>query len=290
MAVEVILPKVDMDMASAKILKWFVGAGEHVKKGAALFEIETDKAAMEIESPADGFLQQVVKEGEIADIGSAVGFIMAEGEAPSAAAITKAEARGPEPAVSSPAPSVSITASSAISIGLRATPLARRLARKAGLDIKALEGSGPHGRIVAEDVRIVSETKPGPAAIASSVQQFSLSVSCDIASLASLSERAAMNGRDFDQASFVAKCAARAAECANTAYQQIDIIDLGTYGIEQGTTIVTPPYAMALVMGAAADGRMNMTLCATQAVEHTKAAALLKHLREFIEDPMLMLA
>jgi hypothetical protein len=60
MAVEVILPKVDMDMATGKISKWHVGEGERVAKGAVLFEIETDKAAMEIEAPADGILRNIV--------------------------------------------------------------------------------------------------------------------------------------------------------------------------------------------------------------------------------------
>ena len=61
MAVEVILPRVDMDMATAKISKWHVKEGDAVKaKGAALFEIETDKAAMEIEAPADGIVRNII--------------------------------------------------------------------------------------------------------------------------------------------------------------------------------------------------------------------------------------
>ena len=57
MPVEVILPKVDMDMATGKIAKWHVKEGDAVKKGALLFEIETDKAAMEVEAPASGVIR-----------------------------------------------------------------------------------------------------------------------------------------------------------------------------------------------------------------------------------------
>jgi pyruvate dehydrogenase E2 component (dihydrolipoamide acetyltransferase) len=110
MAVEVILPRVDMDMATGKISKWHVKDGDKVTKGAALFEIETDKAAMEIDAPADGILRNIiVGEGGTAEVGAAVAYIYAEGEAvtaPAAAAAPKPEAAAPAPA--SPAPTLSI--------------------------------------------------------------------------------------------------------------------------------------------------------------------------------------
>jgi pyruvate/2-oxoglutarate dehydrogenase complex dihydrolipoamide acyltransferase (E2) component len=287
MAVEVILPKVDMDMASAKILKWFVAEGEPVKKGAALFEIETDKAAMEIESPADGLLQQLVKEGEVAEIGAAVGFIMNAGEAPAQAPV-KAQAKAAEapPPVAAPQP---ITPAQ-VSNGLRATPLARRLARETGLDIKLLNGTGPHGRIVADDVRTAAETKPAPAS-AAGMQQYHLTIRCNAASLLALQQRLAAHGRDFSIADFVSKAFTAAALRTDAAIQdRHSIVDLGAFGIEEGTAIVAPPNAATLVIGAAVDGHIRMTLCATSEIEHAKAADLLKHLRSFVEDPLLMLA
>jgi pyruvate/2-oxoglutarate dehydrogenase complex dihydrolipoamide acyltransferase (E2) component len=289
MAVEVILPKVDMDMASAKILKWFVGEGEPVKKGAALFEIETDKAAMEIESPADGVLQQLVKEGEIAEIGAAVGFIMGAGEAPVQAAVT-AETKTPKPApqasppVAAPPPVAPIQ----VSNGLRATPLARRLAREAGLDIKSMNGSGPRGRIVAEDVRKASEVKP---ALAAAARQYHLTIACNAASLLALRGRIAAHGRELKIVEFIGKAFAAAAKGADAPLEQrYSIIDLGEFGIEEGTAIVQPSHTAMLVLGAEADGHMRCTLCATSELDHAKAAELLKLLRSFIEDPMLMLA
>ena len=151
MAVEVILPRVDMDMATGKISKWHVKDGDKVAKGALLFEIETDKAAMEIDSPADGILRNVlVDEGASAPVGTAVAYIYAEGEAVSAAA----------PKAETPAPAAAAPGASAAAINgeqPRATPLARRLAKEAGLAISAIAGSGPRGRVVAADVRQAAE-------------------------------------------------------------------------------------------------------------------------------------
>jgi pyruvate/2-oxoglutarate dehydrogenase complex dihydrolipoamide acyltransferase (E2) component len=289
MAVEVILPKVDMDMASAKILKWFVGHGESVKKGSALFEIETDKAAMEIESPADGVLQQLVREGEIAAIGAAVGYIMSVGEAQAPPAV-KAERKSTVAVVEAPLPVArpAFKAPSQVSNGQRATPLARRLARETGLDIKSVNGTGPHGRIVADDVRNAAEAKPAAARAA---QQYHLTITCNVAQLLALRERIALHGRELKIAEFIGKAFAAAAKRGDVPLdRRTSIIDLGEYGIGEGTAIVAPLHVAALVLGAPVDGRMRCTLCATAELDHAQAAELLKHLRTLIEDPMLMLA
>ena len=166
MAVEVILPRVDMDMATGKISRWHHKDGDRVVRGAALFEIETDKAAMEIDSPADGILRNiVVTEGGTAPVGSAVAWIYAEGEAvtPPAPAATTAPI-APAAATTAPAPVAAAMPAALVSgEAPRATPLARRLARQAGLPINSLTGSGPRGRITAADVRSFSEAKPAPS-------------------------------------------------------------------------------------------------------------------------------
>jgi pyruvate dehydrogenase E2 component (dihydrolipoamide acetyltransferase) len=169
MAVEVILPRVDMDMATGKISKWHAKDGDRITKGAALFEIETDKAAMEIEAPADGILRNVlVNEGASAPVGSAVAYIYAEGEAVSAGA-AKAEA----PKAETPAPvKAAIVAQPSAAMngeGPRATPLARRLAKEASISLSVISGSGPRGRIIAEDVRKAAD-KPAPAPALAPVQ------------------------------------------------------------------------------------------------------------------------
>lgn len=139
-----------------------------------LFEIETDKAAMEIEAPADGVVDAIsVAEGGEVPVGNAVAYIFAEGEARTIAprAAPAAELSAPATAKSQAAAPVSTGADS--SGGLRATPLARRLAREASLSLQQVTGSGPRGRIVAEDVKHVlasrSSVQPAPAKAAAPV-------------------------------------------------------------------------------------------------------------------------
>lgn len=189
MAVEVILPRVDMDMATGKISKWHHRDGDRVVRGAALFEIETDKAAMEIDSPADGILRHiVVNEGNSAPVGTAVAWIYAEGEAVTAPVATAAPVAQAAASLAAPAaaPAASIPAAVTNGEAPRATPLARRLARQAGLTLGAIAGSGPRGRIVAADVRSAGEAKPAtitapaPAVSADSVQKLYAPGSFDV--------------------------------------------------------------------------------------------------------------
>ncbi|MGE0005387.1 MAG: dihydrolipoamide acetyltransferase family protein [Parvibaculaceae bacterium] len=158
MPLEVILPRVDMDMATGRISKWHVREGETVARGAPIFEIETDKAAMEVEAPGAGVIRNIMTgEGIDIPVGTAVAFIYGEGEAvgpPPAPGAAKPPAPAParqEAAV--PAPPPAATAPSDRSGPLRATPLARRLARERGIPLPEIAGTGPGGRIQAGDVR-----------------------------------------------------------------------------------------------------------------------------------------
>ncbi|MDQ2704286.1 MAG: 2-oxo acid dehydrogenase subunit E2, partial [Pseudomonadota bacterium] len=184
MPTEVILPKVDMDMATGQISRWFVEEGAAVKQGDLLFEIETDKAAMEIDSPAAGTIRDIVgKEGVDIPVGSPVAWIYAEGEAYQGAksdadvAISplveemsaEPTAGGAVPPASqakeapnaasgmptlppSALPGISPTRGEISSGDIRATPLARRLARENAIALSAVTGSGPRGRVVRADV------------------------------------------------------------------------------------------------------------------------------------------
>jgi pyruvate dehydrogenase E2 component (dihydrolipoamide acetyltransferase) len=180
MPVEVILPKVDMDMTTGQISRWFVAEGTTVKQGDLLFEIETDKAAMEIDAPAAGTIRDIVgKEGVDIPVGSPVAWIYAEGEAHGGASTaveptsrddkqneggTGAVSLSPDivssassqDAVLQAAPSVPHTADEAGAV--RATPLARRLARENGISLSEVGGSGPRGRIVRADVEAAIRT------------------------------------------------------------------------------------------------------------------------------------
>jgi pyruvate dehydrogenase E2 component (dihydrolipoamide acetyltransferase) len=170
MPTEVILPRVDMDMAEGRISRWYVAEGASVAKGQPIFEIETDKAAMEVEAPASGVIRNLSATLDTAlPVGSVVAWIDAEGERerPNPSAFGGSGSTGAQVRVSaappvldprsdqgggSPSTARPETLPPSARQGLRATPLARRLALEHGLDLAALTGSGPKGRIQAADV------------------------------------------------------------------------------------------------------------------------------------------
>ncbi len=183
MATEVIMPKVDMDMSHGRVLAWRVKEGQTVEKGEPLFDIETDKAAMEVESPASGTVRDLVEENVDVAIGEPVAFIYADGESNSepaealASAVIKSQP-DPSPSTDQPAGSITETEVTTSSGGsgrngaavddspngkLRASPVARRIARENGIDLARISGSGPKGRILREDVEswiATSSTSP----------------------------------------------------------------------------------------------------------------------------------
>lgn len=166
MAVDVIMPRVDMTMERGAIRAWNRATGEAVRAGETLFVIETDKAAMDIEAPADGVLGEIlVAPGIEVPVGTVVARILARGEAaasPPASAAT-APVSAAAPAAIAPAAAAAPAALAmpvppqppsmpAATGRARATPLARRLARTHGIDLSAIAGSGPLGRIGRADV------------------------------------------------------------------------------------------------------------------------------------------
>lgn len=168
MPIEVIMPKVDMDMASGVISAWHVEIGTAVAKGDPLFEIETDKAAMEVEAQSNGILHHRVAEGTEVAIGQPVGWLYAAdedvGDPPGGKTATAAPAvqdtSDREIAKVDEMPASAPPATDKI----RATPRARSLAREAGVNITTLTGSGPHNRIQAEDVpNALQVTRSTPA-------------------------------------------------------------------------------------------------------------------------------
>ena len=151
-----------MDMENGQISRWYANDGDSVSKGQLLFEIETDKAAMEVDAPSSGILRDVKPQGAVVPVGQAVAWIYAEGEVYNAAAPDKAPAGKPvvaeeaKPAVqpAETAPVKPDPVATEIN-GVRATPLARRIAREAGIDLNFLKGSGPKGRIQKKTSRVV---------------------------------------------------------------------------------------------------------------------------------------
>jgi pyruvate dehydrogenase E2 component (dihydrolipoamide acetyltransferase) len=153
-ATEVILPRLGQGMESGTIVRWLKSEGEPVAKGEPLFELDTDKVTQEVEAEAAGVLLKIaVSEGEV-PVGQTVAFIGAEGEdVPEAAAAAPQEEAKAGEAEPTPAPEAPQQAAIASGNGrIKASPLARRMARERGIELSGIRGTGPDGRIVAEDV------------------------------------------------------------------------------------------------------------------------------------------
>ena len=157
MATEVKLPRLGQGMESGTIVKWLKAEGEQVAKGEPLYELDTDKVTQEVEAEASGVLLKIaIPAGEV-EVGRTIAFIGAQGEE------VAAPAAEPEPASNNllqaavegtarAAPEPQREVSSSSNGRIKASPLARRIARERGIDLAGLRGTGPDGRIVAEDV------------------------------------------------------------------------------------------------------------------------------------------
>ena len=179
MATEVIMPRVDMDMTEGKIAFWYVKNGDAVTKGQVIFEIETDKATMEVDAPISGTIDGIQGAvGESVLVGTNLGWILAAGESLAAQkadiseAPIQAESNAESPALESlPIAAVEkLDDAGAIDkSSLRATPLARSLAHSKGVDLTSIAGSGPNGRVQGADVEQAIAAAPlqgeAPAAL-----------------------------------------------------------------------------------------------------------------------------
>jgi pyruvate dehydrogenase E2 component (dihydrolipoamide acetyltransferase) len=190
---DVLMPQLGETVAEGKITQWFKSAGDAIKPGDNLFEIETDKVSMEVPSTTAGVLAEIrVPAGEVAPVGAVVAVI-ADGaaasappaaETPSKPAPSSAAAPAARPApVAAPIAAAQGAAAAPIKLdpffevrtpqrnygparlagGGSATPLARRLAAEGGIDLAAISPSGPHGRIVARDVEAAARAAPKAA-------------------------------------------------------------------------------------------------------------------------------
>ncbi|MFZ5608497.1 MAG: pyruvate dehydrogenase complex dihydrolipoamide acetyltransferase [Pseudomonadota bacterium] len=186
MPIEIFMPALSPTMEKGNLAKWLVKEGEAVTSGAIIAEIETDKATMEVESIDDGTMGKIlVPEGtEDVPVGTPIALLLEEGEdesalkdaapkpksqpKPSPGADAKAEA--PKEGVpekqsqANGAPAPAATPTAAEDGRVKASPLARRIAAQAGIDLAAVKGSGPGGRIVKRDLEEVGAARPGAPA------------------------------------------------------------------------------------------------------------------------------
>jgi pyruvate dehydrogenase E2 component (dihydrolipoamide acetyltransferase) len=194
MAIDILMPALSPTMETGTLAKWMVAVGDTVRSGDVIAEIETDKATMEVEAVDDGVLASVMVEAgtEGVAVGTPIARLAEDGEtvedaaaaaaapataapqaAPSQEAVadTAAVASAPqpqaEPVTPPPAPSAAVSDTSSNTSSntgrIFASPLARRIAAERGVDLAALSGSGPHGRILRRDVEAASVSAPAVA-------------------------------------------------------------------------------------------------------------------------------
>lgn len=153
----VILPKFDMLMEQATVVRWLRQEGDRVEVGDPLVEVMTDKVNMEVEAPASGILAGIrVRPGDVVPVTEVMAYILQPGEGPPPELPSPGETRA-EATPREPHPTVERSAGR----GAAATPVARRLAREAGLDLSQLRGTGPGGVITEADVRAAMKAAAG---------------------------------------------------------------------------------------------------------------------------------
>jgi pyruvate dehydrogenase E2 component (dihydrolipoamide acetyltransferase) len=176
MATEIKLPRLGQGMESGTIVKWLKSEGESVQKGEPLYELDTDKVTQEVEADASGVLLKIaVAEGEV-PVGRTIAVIGEQGEAVEVSedpqeegspARARQQEREEGREASAPEMSEQITQIREPQSGngrVKASPLARRIARERGIDLRNVAGTGPEGRVVAEDVeRAAAQGSPAPA-------------------------------------------------------------------------------------------------------------------------------
>jgi pyruvate dehydrogenase E2 component (dihydrolipoamide acetyltransferase) len=167
MPINILMPALSPTMEKGNLAKWLKKEGEAVKPGDVIAEIETDKATMEVEAVDEGVLARIVVPEGTADVpvNQLIAVLAGEGEDVGAAAKAGATPPAPKPA-SAPAPAAASAQGDGRSSAppptptptgngagrIFSSPLARRLAREAGIDIARIQGSGPHGRVIARDI------------------------------------------------------------------------------------------------------------------------------------------
>ena len=179
MAIDILMPALSPTMETGTLAKWNVAVGDTVRSGDVIAEIETDKATMEVEAVDEGVLAAILVEGgtEGVAVGTAIARLAEDGENAADVAAAPVSAPALVPAVTptepvspaSPAPvkaavpqQVPVTKGASEGARIFASPLARRIAADSGVDLTALTGSGPHGRILRRDVEAAAGAPASP--------------------------------------------------------------------------------------------------------------------------------
>jgi pyruvate dehydrogenase E2 component (dihydrolipoamide acetyltransferase) len=157
MAIEMIMPKVDMDQETGTVIEWLKSEGEQVKEGETILVIETDKIAIDVEAPGTGILGGVsANPGDVIPIGTVIAYILEEGEeapAPPAAVESAPQASQPE-APQAPAEQAAVD--------VPATPVAKKMAEEHGVDLSSVSATGKGGKVTKDDVQAAISPAAAP--------------------------------------------------------------------------------------------------------------------------------
>ncbi len=313
----ILMPKLGLTMTEGLLAEWRVQPGDSVRAGEVIFAVETDKITSEVEARADGRIEEIrVAVGETVPVGAVVAtwtgpaFGVDEAEDPQAP-VPPAEAAGPvtptEPATSAQfsSPPPTPPASGRGEARIIATPLARRLAREAGIGLEGIAGSGPHGRIKAEDiaahlarpapVQSVPVT-PAPAAAI----PFTALIDADLTALLDLHARLVA---EANAAITLGELVRRALERVS-AGRSIELLDLSASGVTWLVPSLAEGQVAVVAMGAARDAFLpgahgapvlrqiiSLTLAGNpQQLSAEDGATLLGQLARLLQKPLKILA
>ncbi|MBF8258943.1 MAG: pdhC [Anaerolineales bacterium] len=161
MATNVIMPSLGFDMTEGRLARWLINEGDPVEKGQAIAEIDTEKATVEIEAAAAGILARIiVHAGETVPVGTLIGVIAEAGEEVMTVSAPSPSPPAPPPPAPVPGAGEGAAPSEA---RVKASPVARKMAEEAGLDLSRIKGTGPGGRVVERDVQAAIAVGSAPA-------------------------------------------------------------------------------------------------------------------------------
>ncbi|GAB6689272.1 dihydrolipoamide acetyltransferase [Streptococcus uberis] len=224
MAVEIIMPKLGVDMQEGEIIEWKKQEGDTVNEGDVLLEINSDKTNMEIEAEDSGVLLKIIRqEGDVVPVTEVIGYIGAEGESVDNIASSEKTSEIPVPQSADAAPKVApkedverpplATAQTALPQGdgspVRATPAARKAAKEMGLSLGQIPGSGPKGRVHVEDVENFKNAQPKASPLA---RKMAADAGLDLASISGTGFKGKVMKEDILAAIEASKPAQAAAE------------------------------------------------------------------------------
>lgn len=320
--IAILMPQAGNSMEEGTILQWRVKPGDRIAVGQTLYEVETDKASVEVEATEAGRIARIVApEGAVVPVKQPVAYLaesdaeleafLAEGK-PVAGGL-KPEARSPKPEVTAaPAPSETAppkTAARTESGRVKASPAARKLAAEKGLDLaRVAAGSGPGGRILTTDLAGLQPSAHLQSATAMPVAYFRQTINA-APLLAFHQAQPAATKRSLDDLILLAVSQTIAqlpdlhTRLQNAGHASLAVCNLAHLGVEEFAAAVPPDQAGILAVGAAREGvivrdgamyaRRILTL--TLSVDHrvvdgALAATFMARLKQMLESPATHLA